>query len=92
LQFTDHRFRNDHDLTIGVKFGYALLSVKNRPLKMQIWGTSGQEKFKSLTRFYYRGAAGALLVYDISKRSSFEHVTGGWKKPEKMVTRASASL
>lgn len=75
LQFTDHRFRNDHDLTIGVEFGCALLSVKNRPLKMQIWDTSGQEKFKSLTRSYYRGAAGALLVYDISKRSSFEHVT-----------------
>jgi Ras-related protein Rab-2A len=75
LQFTDHRFRNDHDLTIGVEFGCSFLTIKDRPLKMQIWDTSGQEKFKSLTRSYYRGAAGALLVYDISKRSSFEHVT-----------------
>ena len=75
LQFTDKRFRNDHDLTIGVEFGCQILTVKERPLKMQIWDTSGQEKFKSLTRSYYRGASAALLVYDISKRSSFDHVS-----------------
>lgn len=75
LQFTDHRFRNDHDLTIGVEFGCAILTIKDRPLKLQIWDTSGQEKFKSLTRSYYRGAAGALLVYDVTRRRSFDQVT-----------------
>ena len=42
---------------------------------MQIWDTAGQESFKSITRSYYRGAAGALLVYDITRRDTFTHLT-----------------
>ncbi|PWN23245.1 ras-domain-containing protein [Microstroma glucosiphilum] len=41
-------------------------------VKLQLWDTTGQEKFRSVTRNYYRGAAGALLVYDVTKRSTFE--------------------
>lgn len=91
LQFTDKRFRNDHDLTIGVEFGCQILIVKDRPLKMQIWDTSGQEKFKSLTRSYYRGASAALLVYDIAKRSSFEHV-GRWLEEARQNGNPSISI
>jgi Ras-related protein Rab-4B len=40
-------------------------------VKLQIWDTAGQERFKSVTRSYYRGAAGALLVYDVARRDSF---------------------
>ena len=43
--------------------------------KLQIWDTAGQESFKSITRSYYRGAAGALLVYDITRRDTFTHLT-----------------
>jgi len=75
LQFTDKRFRHDHDLTIGVEFGARLLSIDNKPIKLQIWDTAGQESFRSITRSYYRGATGALLVYDISRRDSFGHVS-----------------
>lgn len=46
---------------------------------MQIWDTAGQEQFRSITRSYYRGAAGALLVYDVTNRSSFEALEG-WLK------------
>merc|ERR1712050_352250 len=41
---------------------------------LQIWDTAGQEAFRSITRAYYRGATGALLVYDISRRGSFDHL------------------
>ena len=44
-------------------------------LPAQIWDTAGQESFRSITRSYYRGAAGALLVYDITRRETFEHLT-----------------
>merc|ERR1712032_1627137 len=44
-------------------------------IKLQIWDTAGQESFRSITRSYYRGAAGALLVYDISRRETFAHLT-----------------
>jgi len=74
LQFTDKRFQAQHDLTIGVEFGSRTISVDNNQVKLQIWDTAGQEKFRSITRSYYRGAAGALLVYDITRRETFEHL------------------
>ncbi|KAJ2784105.1 Ras- protein Rab-2A [Coemansia javaensis] len=74
LQFTDHRFLHSHDLTIGVEFGARIVPVDNKNIKLQIWDTAGQESFRSITRSYYRGAVGALLVYDITRRDTFEHV------------------
>ena len=76
LQFTDKRFRPDHDLTIGVEFGARLISLDGKQIKLQIWDTAGQESFRSITRSYYRGATGALLVYDVSRRDTFEHLSG----------------
>merc|ERR1719326_553733 len=74
LQFTDKRFRPDHDSTIGVEFGHRVVDIEGQRIKLQIWDTAGQEAFRSITRAYYRGATGALLVYDISRRSSFDHL------------------
>jgi len=73
-QFTDRRFTPIHDLTIGVEFGARIVTVEDKPLKLQIWDTAGQESFRSITRSYYRGAAGALLVYDITRKETFEHM------------------
>jgi Ras family len=67
LQFTDKRFQPLHDLTIGVEFGARMINIDSRQIKLQIWDTAGQESFRSITRSYYRGAAGALLVYDITR-------------------------
>lgn len=75
LQFTDKRFQPVHDLTIGVEFGARLVNIENQQIKLQIWDTAGQESFRSITRSYYRDAAGALLVYDITRRESFNHLT-----------------
>jgi len=75
LQFTDKRFQPVHDLTIGVDFGARMITIDNRQIKLQIWDTAGQESFRSITRSYYRGAAGALLVYDITRRETFNHLT-----------------
>src|SRR6185437_16703943 len=70
LQFTDKRFQPVHDLTIGVEFGSRTIVLDGQQIKLQIWDTAGQEKFRSITRSYYRGAAGALLVYDITRFSN----------------------
>ena len=74
LQFTDKRFQPVHDLTIGVEFGARLINIEQNQIKLQIWDTAGQESFRSITRSYYRDAAGALLVYDITRRESFNHL------------------
>jgi len=75
LQFTDNKFQPVHDLTIGVEFGARNITVDGKTIKLQIWDTAGQESFRSITRSYYRGAAGALLVYDITRRDTFNHLT-----------------
>lgn len=52
-----------------------MVNVSGKQIKLQIWDTAGQESFRSITRSYYRGATGALLVYDISRRDTFNHLT-----------------
>ena len=75
LMFTEQHFQQAHDMTIGVEFGARMCYVEPRvPLKLQIWDTAGQESFHSITRSYYRGAAVALLVYDVTRRETFENV------------------
>jgi len=74
LQFTDKRFEGVHDITIGVEFGARIIQLNQQDIKLQIWDTAGQESFRSITRSYYRGAVGALLVFDVTRRETFEHV------------------
>lgn len=79
LQFTDRRFKDSHDLTIGVEFGARTILVPNTGddksnVKLQIWDTAGQESFRSITKAYYRGAICALLVYDVTRRQSFDNL------------------
>ncbi len=75
LQFTDNKFRNQHELTIGVEFGAKTIEINGKLIKIQIWDTAGQEAFQAITRTYYKGAIGALLVYDITRKDTFIHVT-----------------
>merc|ERR1712228_1072553 len=55
--------------------GARLINIEGKQIKLQIWDTAGQESFRSITRSYYRGARGALMVYDISRRDTFNHLT-----------------
>ena len=75
-EFTDKRFNPVHDLTIGVEFGAKMVHLNEfkKDIKLQIWDAAGQEAFRSITRSYYRGAAGAFIVFDISKRESYLNV------------------
>ncbi len=73
-QFTDKRFLKSHDLTIGVEFATKIVSRQKTVYKLQIWDTAGQETFRALVRAYYRGTVGCLLVYDITKKSTFESI------------------
>jgi len=74
-QFTDKKFMPDSPHTIGVEFGTRIAEVGGKKVKLQIWDTAGQERFRAVTRSYYRGAAGALLVYDITRRATYNHLT-----------------
>jgi Ras-related protein Rab-2A len=73
IQLTDQRFLANPDPTLGVEFGSKLITLPgdDKVVKLQCWDTAGQESFRSITRSYYRGAAGCLLVYDVTSRKSF---------------------
>merc|ERR1712008_513669 len=59
---------------IGVEFATRTVSIEGKTIKAQIWDTAGQERYRAITSAYYRGAVGALVVYDITKDASFENV------------------
>ncbi|KAI3760592.1 hypothetical protein L1987_50989 [Smallanthus sonchifolius] len=51
------------------------LVIDQKTVKAQIWDTAGQERYRAVTSAYYRGAVGAMLVYDMTKRQTFDHMT-----------------
>ncbi|EJS43840.1 ypt32p [Saccharomyces arboricola H-6] len=72
-RFTTDEFNIESKSTIGVEFATRTIEVENKKIKAQIWDTAGQERYRAITSAYYRGAVGALIVYDISKSSSYEN-------------------
>ncbi|XP_010261713.1 PREDICTED: ras-related protein RABA6b-like [Nelumbo nucifera] len=73
-RFCRDEFRLDSKPTIGVEFAYRNVKIGDKLVKAQIWDTAGQERYKAITSSYYRGALGALLVYDITRRVTFSNL------------------
>ena len=71
LRFSEDSFNENYELTIGLNYRIKTLNIDNNPIKMQIWDTSGEEKFKAIAKNFYRGAHGVLLIYDICEKNSF---------------------
>lgn len=71
-RFTKNEFNHDSRTTIGVEFSTRTVQLDNFTIKAQIWDTAGLERYRAITSAYYRGAVGALLVYDISKHLTYE--------------------
>lgn len=73
-RFTRNEFSLESKSTIGVEFATRSIQVDGKTIKAQIWDTAGQERYRAITSAYYRGAVGALLVYDITKLMTYENV------------------
>lgn len=73
-RFARNEFTLDSKATIGVEFQTRTIVVDHKTIKAQIWDTAGQERYRAVTSAYYRGAVGAMLVYDITKRQTFDHI------------------
>lgn len=76
-RFARNQFNPDSKATIGVEFATKTLTINDKQCKAQIWDTAGQERYRAITSAYYRGAAGALLLYDITASLSFSNL-GRW--------------
>ncbi|XP_038681883.1 ras-related protein Rab11D [Tripterygium wilfordii] len=73
-RFTKNEFNLESKSTIGVEFATKSLNIDGKVIKAQIWDTAGQERYRAITSAYYRGAVGALLVYDVTRFATFENV------------------
>jgi small GTP-binding protein len=73
-KFIRDRFDPSEKNTIGALYDVFTEEVDGRAVEIQIWDTAGQEQYRSLTPVYFRSAAAALLVFDLSNRQSFEHL------------------
>ena len=74
-QFCEHKFDENQAQTVGLEFGTRSLDIKGTKVKLQIWDTAGQEKFHSITRNYFRSAMAVFLVFDVTNRDSFSHLS-----------------
>lgn len=71
LRYTDDSFENIFMPTVGVDYKTKIIDIDNTRVKLQIWDTAGQEKFRSLIPLYFRCSQGAMLVFDLTNEDSF---------------------
>ena len=75
MRYTDNTFQEIHMSTIGLDYKLKNVQLDDGKLvKIQIWDTAGQDRFRSITKNYYKGAHGIILIYDITNKKSFENV------------------
>ncbi|XP_011309789.1 ras-related protein Rab-43 [Fopius arisanus] len=90
-RFRGGTFIERHGNTIGVDFSMKTVLIDGKRVKLQIWDTAGQERFRTITQSYYRSANGIILVYDITKRSTFLSVQK-WIEEVRRYTSTSVML
>ena len=73
-RFATDKFDTNSKATIGVEFVYKTLKIGKEVIKVEVWDTAGQERYRSITSSYYKGARGAIIVYDITNDDSFHNV------------------
>ena len=73
-RFATDKFDKNSKATIGVEFIYKTLKINKDVFKIELWDTAGQERYKSITSAYYKGARGAIIVYDITSEETFNNI------------------
>jgi small GTP-binding protein len=74
-QYINNYFPENYISTVGIDFKEKSLSIGNKNIRLQIWDTAGQERFHTITKAYYRGAHGLVIVFDITNPESFHNVS-----------------
>jgi small GTP-binding protein len=74
LRYTENRFIDNYIMTIGINYVWNICEADGLKIKLQIWDTAGQEKYKTITQNYYRNSNGGIISFSISSRDSFHSV------------------
>jgi len=76
MRYTDNTFQEIHMSTIGLDYRLKTMTLNSgKQVKVQIWDTAGQDRFRAITKNYYKGAHGIILIYDVTNQLTFENVT-----------------
>ena len=73
-KYLKNEFDPNSKATVGVELGTKNIQIDNKIIKVQIWDTAGQERYKAITSTYYKGAKGAIIVYDITRKITFDNI------------------
>lgn len=87
MSFTSEEFDPDTRSTIGVDLKVKIVHVRGKKIKLTIWDTAGQERFRTLTSAYYRGAQGVILVYDVTRKETFDNIREWLKEVDIFTTK-----
>jgi Ras-related protein Rab-18 len=87
MSFTSEEFDADTRSTIGVDLKVKIVHVRGKKIKLTIWDTAGQERFRTLTSAYYRGAQGVILVYDVTRKDTFQNIKEWLKEVDIFTTK-----
>ena len=75
MKYTDKTFQDIHMATIGLDYRLKSMKLKSgKNIKLQIWDTAGQDRFRAITKNYYKGSHGIILIYDVTNIQTFENV------------------
>ncbi len=74
-RYFDNQFQANNLATIGVAQKFKVVSILNKSVKLQVYDTAGQERFRTLTHGYYNNANGVILMYDVTREESFDNTT-----------------
>jgi len=75
MKYTDKTFQDVHISTIGLDYRLKSMVLKNgKNIKLQIWDTAGQDRFRAITKNYYKGANGIILIYDVTNPKTYDNV------------------
>jgi Ras-related protein Rab-1A len=86
VRFVDNKYSDSYISTIGVDFKTKTLNIDDNPIKLQMWDTAGQDRFRTITPSYYKGADGIILAYDITNIESFDNLNMWLKECDKYVS------
>lgn len=92
MRFADDSFTTSHISTIGIDFKIKPMTIDGKTIRLQVWDTAGQDRFRTITQTYYKGAMGVILAYDCTDENSFNNVRNWIKQLEAHATPGVAKV
>jgi Ras-related protein Rab-1A len=92
LRYVDDTFNPEFQTTIGVDFKISTFQLNGKVIKLQLWDTAGQDRFKNIVASYYRGAHGIILAFDITNSNSFQNVSRWYDEAQNYLQKSVPKL